>query len=109
MSNQYGIWEGDGNPVTYAQFDIGTESYKFDIHSSYIDDIVQAAKDFMSEEGNADIAALINEKVVNNLSVLNTAFGSLVATQDGVNIRYTDQQEEDFVAIIMPAIERLDL
>lgn len=63
----------------------------------------------MGKGEESDPVALINEKVVNSLSVLGNSFGTLVATQGGVNIRYADQQEEDFVAIIMPAIERLDL
>lgn len=109
MSDEYGIWNGGWNPVTYAQFDIGTESYKFDISSSYIDDIVQGINAAMGKGEESDPVALINEKVVNSLSVLGNSFGTLVATQGGVNIRYADQQEEDFVAIIMPAIERLDL
>ena len=63
----------------------------------------------MDEKGETDIAALINEKVVNNLSVLGTSFGSLVATQDGIIVNYPDGQQESLMDIVSPVIERLDL
>lgn len=75
--------------------------------SSHIDDIVEAAQ--ASEDEEVDLVSLVNQKITNNLSVLGTSFGTLVATQDGINIRYPDGQEEDLVPILSTVAENMDL
>lgn len=104
FSDEYGIPEGNENPVINAQFDIGTDSYKFNIESSNIDDIVQQI-----QNGLTDIPSLLNEKITNSLSVLGTQFGTLFVTQDGINVVYPNGQEENLMDIVFPVIERLDL
>jgi len=106
LSDEYGIpAKSEENPVLSANFSLGSAAYKLEISSSDIDAIVQA----LSGDWEPDIIAIINENIVNNISVLGMSFGSIVATQDGVDVSYSDWTKEDLKSLVMPIVESMDL
>lgn len=117
-SNQYGVdrsqpssdktteTQQESNPFISASLNIQANGYKWEASSSQIQSIV----DQINSGQEPDLVSIVNDQISNQFSVLGMVFGSLSFGQDeSLYIDYVDQTSENFVDIITPIIDRLDL